>query len=105
MVIVDRRRHLPAQAQVQSQVWTEVPIVLRVHAENSLPESLRPHSACILVIEFGRIVTEKTRQRAEIEDSAGVGMRKTVKLLPLHPGPEFHGMASMRPKSVVVSLE
>src|SRR6267378_4687041 len=105
MVVVDHCRHLPTQPQVQRQVWTEAPVVLSVQAKNSLAQSLRSYGACIFPCEFARVIGEKTRQRAEGEDSAGIGVGETVELLSLHPASEFQGVGSVGPKGVVISLE
>src|SRR6267378_3341028 len=105
MVVVDHCRHLPTQPQVQGQVWTEPPVVLSVQAKNSLAQSLRSYTACIFPCEFARVIGKKRLQRAEGENSAGIGVGETVELLSLHPAPEFEGVCSMGPKGVVISLE
>src|ERR1700682_1894102 len=91
-LVVDLGRHgdhLPPQPDVQRQVWTGAPIVLRVQAKNGLAKSNRRYGVSKASCESCRAIGEKIRQRAEVKTSAGIGDVILVEIYSLGRSSEF----------------
>ena len=102
--IVDDCGHFVADTKVQRQVRTEAPVVLDISGNKSLPKFPRRNCAGDALLKMGSLIGEQCRERWEFPQSPLVLKRFIIVLHPFNAAPEFQGVSSMGPESVVIEL-